>query len=792
MISSFEGGAPFQGWSLVDQKTLRELESRCIQEEPPPCTAACPLHVDVRLFLRRIAEGKWEEARKTLDRTLPLTGILGRICDHPCQLPCRRGEAGEPIEIGRLEKACVRTTARRERIQRLPGRDRRVGVVGSGLSGLTAAWDLARKGYEVYLLCPGERPGDTLWDLPREVLPGEAIAEEVSLLEQLGVKTELRVKAGREMLDAWLERFDALCVDLRAMGESPPFLDGLDVQADRETLEAGRQGLFLAGLSRGADARSPVLDAAEGRKAATSIDRWLQGVSLRAGREKEGPFSTRLYTSLEGVVPLPAVTARDPLHGYDSEEAGEEARRCLHCECLECVKVCLYLERFGAYPRRYAREIYNNESIVMGHRKANRLINSCSLCRLCEVVCPEDFSMADLCRDARRSMVERDKMPLSAHEFALQDMLFSTGEHFALCRHQPGRAESAYLFFPGCQLCASAPEQVEGIYGYLCGQLPGGVGLMLNCCGAPADWAAREDLSRDLWETLREQWHGLGRPRLILACSTCASRFKQQAPEVETESLWETLVRIGLPPSASTAGAGGPASAPLVLHDPCTSRGEEKMQQSVRSLLQALGCATEELMTSRSLTECCGFGGLMANANPSLARDVARRRAEQSPLDFVAYCAMCRDNLAAAGKRTLHILDLIWPPATAADPADRKGPGWSQRRENRARLKRRMLARLWNERTESMRACEDMTLHIPADVQERMEERRILDEDVKRVIEFAERSGRRLANRHTGRFLAYHKPVRVTFWVEYSKEDDGYAVHNVYSHRMEILERIGS
>ena len=60
---------------------------------------------------------------------------------------------------------------------------------------------------------------------------------------------------------------------------------------------------------------------------------------------------------------------------------------------------------FEAYPRKYAREIYNNESIVMGPRQANKLVNSCSLCGLCERVCPEDFAVQDLCLQARRSMV---------------------------------------------------------------------------------------------------------------------------------------------------------------------------------------------------------------------------------------------------------------------------------------------------------------------------------------------------------------------------------------------------
>jgi len=71
----------------------------------------------------------------------------------------------------------------------------------------------------------------------------------------------------------------------------------------------------------------------------------------------------------------------------------------------------------------------------MGSRSANLLINSCSLCGLCEAVCPEDFAMQDLCLQARRSMVQRGKMPPSAHEFALEDMAFSLGEDFFLARH---------------------------------------------------------------------------------------------------------------------------------------------------------------------------------------------------------------------------------------------------------------------------------------------------------------------------------------------------------------------
>ena len=89
-----------------------------------------------------------------LRRTMPFPGILGRICDAPCRDRCKRSEAGGPIEIGALERFCVSQPAPAQRILPLPAREKKIAVIGSGLSGLTAAWDLARKGYEVHVFDP--------------------------------------------------------------------------------------------------------------------------------------------------------------------------------------------------------------------------------------------------------------------------------------------------------------------------------------------------------------------------------------------------------------------------------------------------------------------------------------------------------------------------------------------------------------------------------------------------------------------------------------------------------------
>jgi len=81
-------------------------------------------------------------------------------------------------------------------------------------------------------------------------------------------------------------------------------------------------------------------------------------------------------------------------------------------------------------------------------------------------------------------------------------------------------------------------------------------------------------------------------------------------------------------------------------------------------------------------------------------------------------------------------------------------------------------------------------LYISDDVRDLLEKRKILTEDLEQGIEWAEKSGARLVHRSTGHLLAHHPLATVTYWVEYSPREDGYEIHNAYSHRMEILEDI--
>jgi len=783
----------------MNQQELRELENKCIQEHAPACTAACPIHVDVRGLAAAVQQGDFSGGLRILRKTLPFPGIISYICDHPCQISCKRSEVGDAISIAALEKSCVVWGGELESIKPLPPKSKRVAVVGGGLSGLTAAFDLARKGYRVSIYEAAHQMGGFLWDIDRARLPESVILKDLLALESLGINIFLETPVKEKCINSndvsyieILGQNDAVFLGINRQAADNLLLSQSsceNIEVDPVTYMTNLDGVFAFSSALPASSKSPIFSVMEGRRTATSIDRYLQKVSLQASRANEGPYTTRLFTSVQGIPPLSKVLPEDSVSGFTVDEAVLEAKRCILCECMECVKVCEYLNHYGGYPKKYVREIYNNLSIVMGTRYSNKLINSCSLCGLCAEICPENLDMGSVCKEARQVMVQQERMPASAHDFALRDMAFSNSEKFALFRNQPGTNASQYAFFPGCQLSASSPDYIKMLYEALCQMLPAspglGVGLILRCCGAPADWAGQVDLFQQAQEEFLDNYAALGNPQLILACSSCYQIFKTQFPQVDIISLWEIIDKYGL--LAGLLENRSPTPKPLAIHDPCSTRYEKQIQDSARSILGKLGQAVNELELSREKTECCSYGGQMWLANPDLAAKTVQRRISESQKDYVTYCAMCRDFFARHGKPSLHLLDLIFGKDLHS-LARRIGPGYSQRHENRAHLKRSMLKGIWGEDMADGEKYENLLLSITPEVQEMLDQRLILIEDIQQVVDYAETKNKKLLNKKTGHFLAYFKPAAVTYWVEYAPQGEAFVIYKAYSHRMEIGE----
>jgi hypothetical protein len=168
-----------------------------------------------------------------------------------------------------------------------------------------------------------------------------------------------------------------------------------------------------------------------------------------------------------------------------------------------------------------------------------------------------------------------------------------------------------------------------------------------------------------------------------------------------------------------------------------------------------------------------------------VAAAVAEHRAGELAHDALSSCIMCRDRLAALGKPSLHMMDVLWPES-AGDPRA-PGPGLSARRFGRALLKKAILGELYHASPEETEPAKRMDIIMEDDLLTRLESRHILVEDLERVIAAAEAGGQRFVDRRSGRTLTARRLGNVTFWVEYTGTRDGpYTVHDAYCHRMVV------
>lgn len=756
----------------MDLNKLLSKQDLCIEDRPSACIAACPLHMDVKNFIEEIEKSDFKKAYKIMAKKVPFMRIIGNICDHPCENACVRSKLGGSINIHELERAVVKLGfSSNKRVIPIPKNGKKVAVVGAGISGVTAAFDLDRKGYEVTVYEKSDKIGGRLWNFQGEQLSKETIEEELKVINKGNIKINLNHPVDSIEIDKILDMYDAVYIGTGSWEK--------DLNIDMETFQVEDTPLFAGGRIANKN-DSVIFSISSGRRAVVSIDRYIQRISLTVSRENEGAYGTSLRLKLDDVESVEAI--KKTSLEYNEQEAIKEASRCIKCQCSECVKACTHLKKYDIKPKRYIRVINHNESIILGDHYANKMINSCTLCGLCKEACPSNLNVKDIIHDTRESMVEREKMPVSAHDFALKDMEFSNSNYFSMVKSQPGYEKVKYMFYPGCQLPASSPEYIDKIYKYLMSNIEEGVGIMLGCCGAPADWAGRQDLMQKNIEDIREKWNSMGKPTFILACSSCCSIFEKYMPDMSFISLWEVMQEKGIPTDNKEK-----ENLVLNVHDACTTRYNKKIHDGIRNIADSLGHKVEELKFSKEKTKCCGYGGLVYFANKEQAKEFAKDRIEEGNLDYLVYCSMCKDLFIGEGKKTFHILDLIYSD-DLEKAALRKMPTLSSRHENRMLVKRKLLKEIWNEEVDDLTKDYNLKLTIPEDVQNQMENRLILIEDVKKAVDNAERNKERFFNPQNSHYLCRFRITNVTYWVEYEKNDDEILVKSVYSHRMEVVE----
>jgi len=180
------------------------------------CQWACPAHTDVPEYIRLIAQGRFSDAYSENRKSNVFPGILGRVCDRPCEPACRRGRIEDrPVAICRLKRVAADhrddiTASLPKAPQQTNGK--RIALVGAGCASLTVANDLAPLGYEVTIFEALEKTGGLMrTNIPRFRLPPKVLDEEIGYILDMGVDLKMnhRIDSMKDLLD---DGFDAVFV----------------------------------------------------------------------------------------------------------------------------------------------------------------------------------------------------------------------------------------------------------------------------------------------------------------------------------------------------------------------------------------------------------------------------------------------------------------------------------------------------------------------------------------------------------------------------------------------------
>jgi NADH-quinone oxidoreductase subunit F len=170
----------------------------CAEMMKAPCEHSCPAGVDVPAYVSLVAEGRMSEAYAVIREANPFPAVCGRVCRAYCEAHCRRGQVDAPVAIRMLKRAAAEYCQEEWRPPAVSVRRGKVAVIGSGPAGLTAADDLARKGYQVTIFERESTPGGMMaLGIPSYRLPKAVLKREIETIIRPGIDMQLGVTLGQ-------------------------------------------------------------------------------------------------------------------------------------------------------------------------------------------------------------------------------------------------------------------------------------------------------------------------------------------------------------------------------------------------------------------------------------------------------------------------------------------------------------------------------------------------------------------------------------------------------------------
>lgn len=197
---------------------IREHSCGFDREARVPCVSGCPAHVDIPGYISLVEAGRYADAVKVIRKNNPLPLVCGLVCEHPCEMHCRRGMVDDPMNILALKRFAVEHSDLNDHKPHVvDNTGKRVAVIGGGPAGLSCAYYLAVMGHKVTIFEQRHHLGGMLrYGIPSYRLPRERLQAEVDWILSAGINVELDHSVSGEELARLRDEFDAVYLAIGA------------------------------------------------------------------------------------------------------------------------------------------------------------------------------------------------------------------------------------------------------------------------------------------------------------------------------------------------------------------------------------------------------------------------------------------------------------------------------------------------------------------------------------------------------------------------------------------------